>query len=374
MNGDEEIPRPEKLSKPSVVDLCAERIVETIHSGEWEELIPPIRVLCGTLGVNPATLNTALKKLVEKGVLEHRGDRKRYGIADKTKKTKPAGGIALPSKCALFITHQPTSQISDIARDILFEVERLLHAQGWTVVYDHFDFLHSRKPRKTWDVRLLARKPDCIVANLGQAVLAEWAATHKLPIFFIGGDSSEPLQTPMVAVSSAAMLRRALTELIALGHRRIFTPLCDRSPGYMDVIAGAYRDAFKKAGIDYYPQLHTPTSNYSSSESLQRMGERTLKVFKPTAFVVLDWKEFITLFGMCARHGIRIPQDISACVLEPGPLSEWFIPSVAHFKFPDHAMGRRVARWINEPHSAPRGLTKFDAEWVPGGSIAAPRP
>lgn len=96
LNGNEEIPRPEKLSKPSVVDLCAERIVETIHSGEWEELIPPIRVLCGTLGVNPATLNAALKKLVEKGMLEHRGDRKRYGIASKTKKSKAAGGIPPP--------------------------------------------------------------------------------------------------------------------------------------------------------------------------------------------------------------------------------------------------------------------------------------
>ncbi|MFD0893189.1 substrate-binding domain-containing protein [Luteolibacter ambystomatis] len=357
------------IKRVGAVEAAATALREMVAAGKWADRLPGTRVLAGQLGVSQPTVQLALLELAKDGVLESAGERKAYRVksrgASLSKESGPKG------KRVILLTHQAIERTAESGRQVMEMLHRMLTPAGWQVDYRIVDFLHARTPHRSWDDLIGAEPGEQVVALFGRPALAEWAVKRGVKIIFLGG-VTDGFEVPVVAVRSANLLAEAYRRLIALGHRRIVTQLCDRPQSYIDSMREAARMELEAAGLPYSPAYHTPDSEYLRPDVSWSIMESLFKRERPTALVLLDWRELVTAICFLSKIGLKVPEDVSVVLLNDQANAEWFQPPLARFKFPIARMARRLKAWL-EGKWDPDGLrVGVAAEWVPGESIAPP--
>ncbi len=357
------------VRKNNLADLAAEQVLAELRRGTWTGRLPGVRALSAWLRISPPTLARALRLLVERGVLEDMGPRRRYRISG-IESALAAASEAVARRHLLILNHQPLSLIANATRDVIERIVADASAAGWTIGYEIIDFFNARRPRRSWDEMMAALRPDATIGVFGRPVLADWAAARGHRMMFLGG-VSENDRVPVYAMRLTELLRPALRKLIAAGHRRICMPLCERAPAFNERLVRMMAAEFAKTGLPFVERINTPQTGYAGPEVTHRLVVQALERDRITGWVFIDWREYIAAQGIFHRRGVLIPEDASVIVLVGEAVTRWHHPPLCHFATPVEALTRQVLHWLENFSDSHAGRS-FAGEWVDGESIAPP--
>ncbi len=357
------------ITRPRTPDLAAAALREEILSGHWSGRLPGARVLAKRLGVSPPTVAAALERLAADGLLLKPGARQAYGVAESRKHVPDAGD----KRRVLILTHDEPAALTETSRRVLDAFRLRVLGKGWKVDSQVVDFLHVKRPQRSWDRIVQADRDARVIALYGRQSLAEWALRRKVRMFFLGGITGG-LPVPMVAVRSSVMLETALARLTALGHSEVVIPLCDRAEPFKQSIREVTRRVIESAGKHYVPHHHNPESDYLTPEVTGRMVESAFALNPPTAMVFLDWKELVTAMCVLARLGASVPGDVSLVLLNNQTEAEWFQPPLCRFRFPERKLVNTMVAWLEDRYAGDgTEALSLPAEFIEGKSIAPPK-
>ena len=339
-----------------------------IGSGRWKARLPGSRALASLLGVSGGTLGKVLKRLEVAGVIVGAGPRIRYRILD-----SPGGKTSLAQgEMTLLVIIPKTLGKQTIGQhwQLVARLSDLLVSKDWRVR------LHTVKVgggvirSRQWDRLLAMENPDAVLAILGDSVLAKWALRRDLRILFCGGSSDE-IEVPVIGISTAAMLDYALRELMKLGHTRIVFPLCNRSLSFTRSIRAKFQEFYRARGIPFREGLQTPVAAVSQPRELRQLFRRVEGGLQPTAWICLDWVEFLWVKRQIESRGLRIPSDVSLICLSSDEAVDWVEPLPSHFEHPLERLARELAKWVSGSMHNDRasGSKQLLGRWVPGQTI-----
>jgi DNA-binding LacI/PurR family transcriptional regulator len=354
------------VRKSKLAELAAEQVLAELKRGTWTERLPGVRALSAWLHISPPTLAQALRVLVDRGLLEDCGPRRRYKIlADGV--TSPALPAGPQRRHLLILTHHALHRTATSTRGILERIVANASTAGWTVGFEVMDFFNARRPRRAWDETVAALRPDAMIGVFGRPVLAQWAAARGHRMMFLGGVSTEE-RVPVFSVRADELLRPALQRLIAAGHRKICLPLSERAGPLNERLIATMTDEFAAAGLPFAARIHAPVTAYSSPEITRSLVEQGLDRAGITAWVFIDWREYVAAQGVFQRRGLKVPEQASVVVLIGEPVAEWHFPALSRFEMPADALARQTVHWLEQP-LMPHESRSFPATWIEGATI-----
>ncbi|RYD58859.1 MAG: GntR family transcriptional regulator [Verrucomicrobiaceae bacterium] len=360
-----------RIERKTAAEMAADAIKAEISTGRWAGRLPGSRTLATETGVSQPTVAAALAILVESGWLESGGDRRAFRVIPRTPIVAPAS--ASKHRRAIIATHADVGDLPHTTRRVIESTREKLGRRGWAVEIVTFDFLHAKRPHKSWD-HLLPIDPEVpVIAVFGRQPIGEWALKHGVRMIFLGGIIGD-LRLPMVGVRSALLAAEAMKQLTAFGHRRIVLPLCDRPPTFAAGLKDAVKAGLENVGVSYVASYHTPESPYQRPEVVWNMLESAMDRAMPTALILLDWKELVTVSCLLTKRGLRIPDDVSVILLNEQMEADWFVPKLSCFRFPVMRLAQLLTRWV-EGQPLEESACRLSADFEAGASVApAPLP
>ena len=356
------------LPRPHLADQAAAALREEIRSGRLAGFLPGSRPLARLLGINPLTLAEAVKRLLDDGWLESAGPRKRFRIPPHDDRTDDAS--ASRSRSLWFLTHGILPQVDAVALQILSSL--LMARRTWNIGHRSVPFFGQRALRRTWDDLLRTGRPDHLIVFSGHPELATWACSHRIPTLFLGGDPGDE-DVPILGVDASAMIRTAADKLLALGHRRICIPFCGHSDGFTERQREVLADRLATVGHPFVPSYHTPVVEKENPAAFLQALHPVFSARPPTAFILFDFPQFLTVAGLIHAHGLRLPQDVSVVLLSEDRLLPWALPRPSHFRFPVGRVAQTASRWIERGPPDPRARVSLPMV-LDDGETLAPAP
>ncbi|MBK1829298.1 substrate-binding domain-containing protein [Verrucomicrobiaceae bacterium R5-34] len=359
-----------RIQIQSPLEYVVEELRNACQGGDWKDKLPGARILAKRLGVSAPTVLKALNQLVKEGVLEHPGPRKAFHITTAGSPNKPRPPRKKP-KTIIILTHQNINELVASTRSILELLTTKLIAKGWHVRKVVVNFIHAKRPHRSWDNVIAAEKGTPIVAVYGRPLIAKWALERGLKILFFGGERGTH-EVPVIGVKSHRLAKQAMNLLTEAGHSKIVLPLNDRPDLFKKRLSEITREAIESMGAQYHALYHNPESPYFAKDVISGLMQRLIPDQLPTAMVFLDWKELITAHCYLAQHGVRVPEEVSLILLNNQVEAEWFEPGLCRFEFPQATMAQAVIQWL-ETGQAMDQTIDIPATYLRGKTIAPPR-
>ena len=353
------------------VDQAVEALREALVQRRWVGALPGSRQLQRSLGVSAETMSATLARLREEGWIRSPGPRRRFRILDSALPPHPE--TVLQRKVLLLAAAaEQLTEPSVLTLTMAAMLGEKLDPAKWTVRVHRVTFGRDRRNHHQWDHMVASERPDLIIFANGTPWLARWAADQQVPVFFFGGTPGK-IQIPTVGVSGTESLKKALHELVRLGHRRIALPVCGRPEPFARILRRDFGEVFALYGLPFVPQVHVPATEDSGPEAFRECLRRAWPYLRPTAIICIDWYEYLATAGMLQERGLRVPDDVSLLLFIPEPAVEWAWPDPARFLYPTAEIADVLARWVlNPPAVQPAApFIDVDAVWHPGQSIMA---
>jgi DNA-binding LacI/PurR family transcriptional regulator len=339
-----------------------------ILAGQFGTTLPGLRVLARVLGVSAPTVAEALKVLAVEGLVRSGGPRRRMEI------TVPAGEgepqVRL-ERVLWFATSAGFDRAIRGITEMMSLLQQHLAGTGWQLRHRVLAFGYSENRAGQWDRMLEAERPDAMIVWSGRPALAAWAVERGLRTLFMGG-AAEGNEVPMFAVRSVDMVAHAVEQLLALGHRELFLPLCNRPPGMVKAVRQAVVQPLRALGVKGHAKDWVPVSPYEGSPVIEAMVLQSLQARSPTGWIFFDWRECLAATCVFRDLGLAVPRDLSVIVLSQDPAMLWYRPVLAHFRQPLEPMAKAAVAWMLDESAAAAGRS-FAAEWHPGESLAPPK-
>jgi DNA-binding LacI/PurR family transcriptional regulator len=329
-----------------------------VERGHWTEEMPGADYLATALGVNRKTVEAALRRLEQEGVLAGQGaGRKRRIIL-------AAGERARPLRVAI-LNFEPMV----FTEGYIIELQHLLVEAGHSAFFAERSL--TELGMKVSRISRLVEKTeaDAWVVYAASREVLEWFVARSVPAIALFG-RRRGLPIAAVGPDKVPAYAAATRRLIELGHRRIVL-LCRQMrrlpvPGTAECVFLAELAAHE-----------IPSSPYNlpdweeSVEGFQARLESLFRVTPPTALIIDELPFFVAAQQFLARRGIRVPEDVSMVCTDANPAFAWCVPSVAHIGWDSRPVVRRIVRWAANVSHGEKDLrqTLTPAKFVEGGTI-----
>lgn len=364
---------PKSFRRLSAIDQAELGMEQAIAKGEWTGLLPSYKTLSQLLGFSVPTISLATARLSERGVLVPAGARRRFRIAPgkvRRGRLPAATRAAEPDKRLLILSPSEESTWDDNQRRVVLETMSSAVEDGWACAKESDDFLRAREALKRWDKFLLRHRPTHLLAIQGTRALAAWAKANRIKVAFIGGVALPPAEGLSIGVHMAPLLRHACEELTGLGHRRLLLPywgelaaMADSAAAILGKALGVDPARLLADGAVFAAPPGTP------GEHRERLLRHMDKV-RPTALILVDWRDFLVAMDCLRDRGLRAPQDLSLIVLNPGAEIDWSSPLPAHYRIPQGHFANEVRAWRMGKASGAETMTRtVIAAWNPGKTL-----
>lgn len=358
------------IQRVSILDQTVEHLREGVRAGRWRGELPGVLRLAAECDVSKDTIRAALRLLEKEGLLSagRAGGRRTVLVADGAASAKGTRAKARSLRVAILLEiplHEESAPLNQMLRDIQRDLEAAGHAVAFAPkTQSELRFAPARI------ARLVAATPaDAWVVPAAPRPVLEFFAAQPLPAIALGGRSLG-LDIASAGVDGTPALCAATRRLLALGHRRLVL-ICGRAwrqpPGGPTVTA--YTTELAAHGIaagDYHlPDFEpTPAGTRALFESLFHMTP-------PTALILESADYAVAAFAFLARRRLSVPRDVSLVCLYPDTSLQWCDPPVAHLKYENAAVVRRVVRWCR---AVARGQVDhkpvlFPAQFDEGGTV-----
>ena len=175
-----------------------------------------------------------------------------------------------------------------------------------------------------------------------------------------------------VSIDDYSTARRAVNELLSLGHRRIaaLLPSCsDRSISQLRY--KGYLAALADHGIAEDSVIIEETGSYDMQDSYRSMLELLDRSRDFTAvFTVSDMMAMAAIKAL-TDHGLRVPEDCSVIAIDGLNMSEYTIPTLTTMVQPTEDMGRKSVEILIDmvEHNRPPYHVILETGLRKGGSV-----
>jgi len=345
-------------------ELVATRLREGLHEGRWSGSLPGVLRLAANLDVSPFTVRRALRLLETEGLLAASGLGRSRGIAAASE----SRALRRPLRVAI-LGHDASLADCPQSSLVLIDIMQSLETAGHDVFFckkSQTELKHD--VRRT--TRLLTEIPaDAWIVEAGSSPLLEWCATQPTPCLALYGRTGN-LPLARTGPDTVPAHRAATRHLLALGHRRIVNIAREArrkpTPGVCELTV---LEEMAAHGV------HTSDYNLPDWEETPKGLCRLLEVLfrhtPPTALLIDETPNLIATIAFLARHGIRMPKQVSLVSTDFDATLDWCHPPIAHLRWNNALIVRRVVRWVNAVRKGrpDRLVINFPAEFIPGGSI-----
>ncbi|MCH7225497.1 substrate-binding domain-containing protein [Haloferula sp. A504] len=325
----------EKTSLPAQV---ARHIREDISSGVWNDRLPGRRLLAQRYQVSQRTCSAAVALLERDGML---------GTAEPGK-----GPRILPAAIemhadsrtpVLLILHQSLVPIPHDEELLLRALQEAWEQEGGRVVWQGVDFQYRKSPGSRIETLIARHSADAIVTLCPGGTWPD-ETSKRLPTFQLGGPPPREHAATLLAFSVSWEVSRVVRHLSERGHRRILatTEYPWMVPSLIEGMRNADETDRAPDSLDRFCQACTTPA----PEAWIRFWQENFLHLEPTAVIVdTDW-QLLSLYGFCARAGLRIPNRLSVVMMGFNPLLEWLHPKPTMMWFPNDEVVRQFKKWI----------------------------
>ena len=345
-------------------ELVAARLREGMREGRWSGSLPGVLRLAAELDVSPFTVRRAFRQLQTEGVLADSGLGRSRSIAAASE----SGTLRRPLRVAI-LGHDACLADCPQSSLVLIDIMQSLETAG----HDVF-FCKKSQIELKHDVRRMTRQltdipADAWIVEAGSRPLLEWCAIQPTPCLALYGRTGN-LPLARTGPDTVPAHRAATRHLLALGHRRIVNISREArrkpTPGTSE-----------RAVLEEMTAHGVATSDYNlpdweeTPKGLYRLLEALFQHTPPTALLIDETPNLIASMAFLARNGIRMPEHVSLVSTDFDPILDWCYPAIAHLRWDNAIIVRRVVRWVNAVRKGKpdRRVINVLAEFVPGGSI-----
>jgi len=337
-----------------------------IADGEWPDgRLPGYRTLEQRLKVGRKAVEKAIARLETEGQVGPAGTGKRRTIL---RRGKSAGGLV--ARTLLIVTPHPVHECSPGTRALLAGIFQSAESLDWKVQFHHFDFNSPRRTAQTMKRTVANYNPERIILYSPSAGLQKWALESPIPCFRVGGvNNAHGKNLPGVGVSFGSLVCAAAGRLWAAGHRRLLIPIVSGR----DLMRTATLERSAASWAREVPRVELeamfPFQGEWLPHVLKEFWPRQFARLKPTAVIVKESNEFLSLLSYCNHRNIRIPEDLSVIQLAADPIFSWLDPQPDCFEFPIAAMNQKVAQWLKRRNGREGTFELLEATYQPGGTV-----
>ena len=165
----------------------------------------------------------------------------------------------------------------------------------------------------------------------------EFLEQQEVPFACIAPKRTEGRIGVMMDETSAVL--ELMAGLVAQGHRRIAHSKGPPAHGACQWRYKGYRDALKKAGIEYDPAL--VVQGAFSFESGIEAGDALLGLERPpTAIFAANDDMAAGVIRAACERGLSVPRDISVCGFDDTPIARHIYPALTTVRQPTSEMGK----------------------------------
>lgn len=342
----------------SITDQVARHLEDRLRSGHWTGLMPGRDRLVAELGVSGKTVELALKRLEELGLIESAGTGLRRRIA------------ASPSQARrhLRVAILPYDT-SDRGVAYMIDLQHRIGKAGHVVEFAPGTMLGlGQRPQKVAGL-VKEQKADAWILVGAPLPVLQWFEANNIPAFALFGRRRR-VNVAGAGPDKILATRQVVERLCAMGHRRIVL-ICreERRKPFPGATEQAFLDGLAAQGI-IPGSYHLPDWEATPS-GFRHCLDSLFSLTPPTALILDEAYQYLVARQYLARRGILAPEHISLVCLDPDPWFEWYWPTPSHISWDPEPIVRRIVRWVGNVanHRNDRGHLDVKAVFIEGGTI-----
>jgi DNA-binding LacI/PurR family transcriptional regulator len=343
----------------SPAQQVAAHLTKELASGMWQDLMPGAPLLAEQLGVDPKTIDAALKLLEARGLLvpQGAGRRRRITMPEIVRAGRPLRVEILLSDAAA--RHA----------DYMVKLQHTLLKAGHDA---YFCRSHLVTPgmNLTRVQKIVNQSPaDAWVVVGGSREVLEWFSGRSVPTFALFGRTAG-LALAAAKPDKAPAYAAAVRHLVSLGHRRI--ALLARRMRRLPVPGRSERAFLRELEAR---GIRTSSFNLpdweDNKDGFHKLLTTLFQVTPPTALIIQEAFLFHATQQFLSHQGLRVPHDVSLVCSDNEPGFAWFDPPVSHIHWDSQPLIRRIKGWAADVKSGrvDQRETLTKAEFVEGGTI-----
>lgn len=254
-------------------------------------------------------------------------------------------------------------------------IEEVLEQAGYSVQLAFTDNRHEREKAILEDIISRDEVSGLIVEPTKSGIpnpnlrLYQEIRRRRIPVVFI--NSSYPqLKIPHVSINDHMAGWKITKYLIAMGHKKI-GGIFKLDDGQGRLRFSGYIDAMLDAGLSVEDR-QVVWVDTEDKQHLDRSEDKVLERFHDcTAVFCYNDEVALGFLGICRRHGIRVPRDISVAGIDDSELAQLGDVPLTSVPHPMENLGGKAAENLLRMIKDPRfdGNYEFDVEVVKRASV-----
>ncbi len=218
-------------------------------------------------------------------------------------------------------------------------------------------------------------RPDGVILtppHCDNAELVAWLDQQAIPCARIGHRTGDKYVD--VFMDDAGAMREVTRHLLELGHRRIGFLAGPVSYGPSQQRRTAFRETLAEAGLPEDAGL-IGSGNFYFDVAVGALEEMLASPVPPTAIIADNDKMAFAVLHVAARHGLKVPEDLSVISFEDTPGVRFSVPPLTAIRQPTAGMiGKACAQLIALSKGEDGlGACELPYEFVVRATTAAPR-
>ena len=320
----------------SATEQVAGHLREGLQSRRWVDFMPGINRQAAELGVNNKTVELALARLGEEGLLEGQGAGRRRRITGAA--VAESGRKQLRVRILLFeeVDRRSASNL---------EILHQLRAAGHDT-----DFAGSTLTGLAMNPQRIAKLVKKAAADAWLVIAAtrkvsQWFAAQPLPVYALFG-SRTGIDVAGGGVNRVSALQAVARRLVGLGHSRIvlLTRSNRRHPRPTQQIR-VFLNKLRALGVSIGP-YNLPDWE-ETVDGYHQCLESLFQVTPPTALVIDGTPLVIAAQQFLMSRGLRVPEDVSIVGTDPNPAFDWCRQAMSHIHWEPRRLLPSIIRWAD---------------------------
>ncbi len=232
---------------------------------------------------------------------------------------------------------------------------------------------YGNNPSKVLEKLIKYDAPDCWVLYRATKKIQEWFLKNKIPCVVVGA-CHQGIDLPFVSEDYRAISRHAAGMMLSLDHRKIAVLLPDdERAGDLESEQGFLEGVRQSKHRNVEPVI---IYHDDSVEGLHKtLKELFIKKYLPTAMLVENTNNYLTLMSFLAQRRLCIPDDISLIARAGDNYLSYILPEPARYLLSTHPIASKlyqiILQLIKGNKATPRE-NKIFPKFIKGSSLGPP--
>lgn len=360
---------PDQFS--TLAQQVTKAIVQNIERGTWVKELPPERYLAQNLQVSRRTLRSAIHILrKQKVLLTTPGLGSRIASLGRPKPERTARhkviGLMMPES---FDHMKPSTMV------FIDKLRTLFYAKGFRLEVHVGHRYYSNRPSSALAELTTKYPADGWILVYSNSINQSWFKARRIPTV-IAGTAHENVDLPDVDVDMIAACRHAANLLVQKGHRRLALIFEDPHLPNERKSEEGFREGARLLG-----KTEVSIKIWRYPGDMQRVRHLAARLIRGpeavSAVLVTNAYQYLALFSVLTRMGVRIPQDLSLISRNDEHFFQFLEPEPARYTCGPQTRAKAVLSVLLraiQGEQLPKRHFWLVPDFITGATVAAPRP